>query len=309
MPERLQKLLARAGHGSRREIERLIEQGLVTINGKVATLGDHASETDKIEIRGEPVGVSKVAHFKPRVIAYHKPIGEVCTRDDPEGRPTVFDHLPRMQSSRWIAVGRLDINTVGLMLFTNDGELANKLMHPSGEIEREYAVRVLGGVDDAMIRRLLAGVELQDGRAAFETVDRAGGEGANTWFRVTLKEGRKREVRRLWESQGVTVSRLMRVRYGPIELERALKPGRWADLKPREMKQLYAAVGLKYVPPKTKAGVPGSRPPSTGRPAGRVKGGGDARGGKKSDARRQGRGLRDGGPRKDDRNPWGRGGK
>ena len=306
MAERLQKLLARAGHGSRREIERLIEQGLITINGKVATLGDHASETDTIEIRGEPVGVSKVAHFKPRVIAYHKPIGEVCTRDDPEGRPTVFDHLPRMQSSRWIAVGRLDINTVGLMLFTNDGELANKLMHPSSEIEREYAVRVLGQVDDAMMRRLLAGVELEDGRAAFETLERAGGEGANTWFRVTLKEGRKREVRRLWESQGVTVSRLMRVRYGPIELQRSLKPGRWVDLKPSDMKKLYSAVGMTYVPPKPKPGVTGSRPPASGRPARRGKGPDDA-GRRKKAPRQQGRTLRSRGSRDD--NPWGRGGK
>ncbi|MDX5334292.1 MAG: 23S rRNA pseudouridine(2605) synthase RluB [Gammaproteobacteria bacterium] len=295
MAERLQKLLARAGYGSRREIERLIEQGQITINGKPATPGDHASETDAIAIRGEPVALSRVSHFKARVIAYHKPVGEVCTRDDPEGRPTVFDHLPRMQSSRWVAVGRMDINTVGLMLFTNDGELANRLMHPSGEIEREYAVRVLGEVDDAMMKRLLAGVELEDGPAAFETLERAGGEGANTWFRVTLKEGRKREVRRLWESQGVTVSRLIRVRYGPIELQRALKPGRWADLKPREMRQLYEAVGLKYVAPKPKPGVTGSRPPSTSRRSAS----------RPAEAR---------GPRSRDRsggksNPWGRGGK
>lgn len=294
MAERLQKLLARAGYGSRREIERLIEQGQITINGKPATLGDHASETDAIAIRGEPVALSRAAHFKARVIAYHKPVGEVCTRDDPEGRPTVFDHLPRMQSSRWVAVGRMDINTVGLMLFTNDGELANRLMHPSSEIEREYAVRVLGEVDDAMMRRLLAGVELEDGRAAFETLERAGGEGANTWFRVTLKEGRKREVRRLWESQGVTVSRLIRVRYGPIELQRALKPGRWVDLKPREMRQLYEAVGLQYVAPKPRPGVTGSRPPSTSRRSAS----------RPAEAR---------GPRSRDRsggksNPWGRGG-
>ncbi|HDP88592.1 MAG TPA: 23S rRNA pseudouridine(2605) synthase RluB [Thioalkalivibrio sp.] len=284
MAERLQKLLARAGYGSRREIERLIEQGQITINGKVATPGDHASETDVIAIRGEPVALSKVAHFKARVIAYHKPVGEVCTRDDPEGRPTVFDHLPRMQSSRWVAVGRLDINTVGLMLFTNDGELANRLMHPSSEIEREYAVRVLGEVDDAMMKRLLAGVELEDGRAAFETLERAGGEGANTWFRVTLREGRKREVRRLWESQGVTVSRLIRVRYGPIELQRSLKPGRWVDLKPREMRLLYEAAGLKYVAPKPRPGATSSRPPSTAERGPRARG-------------------------KSNPNPWGRGRK
>lgn len=266
MSERLQKLLARAGYGSRREIERLIEQGLVTVNGKPAKLGDQASESDSITIRGQAISLAKTAHFKQRVIAYHKPIGEVCTRNDPEGRPTVFDHLPKMQSSRWIIVGRLDINTVGLLLFTNDGELANRLMHPSHEIEREYAVRVLGEVDERMLQRLRTGVELEDGKASFDSVEPAGGEGANRWFKVTLKEGRKREVRRLWESQGVTVSRLIRVRYGNIELGRELKPGRWRDLSWKEMGDLYRLVGLRFVPPKTdRTAQSRSRPPNVWR--------------------------------------------
>ncbi len=263
-PERLQKLLARAGYGSRREIERWIDEGLVAVNGKVAKLGDQATPEDQITLRGQPVALKAVTQFKPRVLLYHKPIGELCTADDPEGRPTVFDRLPPMKTSRWIVVGRLDINTVGVLLFTNDGELANRLMHPSHEIEREYAVRVLGEVDEAMLQRLRAGVELDDGPAHFDAITPQGGEGANRWFRVMLKEGRKREVRRLWESQGVKVSRLIRVRYGPIELPRSLRPGRWEDLGPGAMKRLYAQVGLPYEPPKD---TRRSRPPGT-RPAG-----------------------------------------
>lgn len=243
-PERLQKLLARAGYGSRREIERWIEEGQITLNGRVATLGDQATVEDRIELRGRPLALSKLARFKPRVLAYHKPAGEVCTRRDPGGRPTVFDRLPRMQSSRWIAVGRLDVNTLGLLLLTNDGELANRLMHPAYGIEREYMVRVLGTVDEAMLERLRTGVELEDGPARFDQIVAEGGEGANRWFRVRIGEGRKREVRRLWESQGLTVSRLIRVAYGPVTLERGLRPGRWRELKGAELAALYRAVGL-----------------------------------------------------------------
>lgn len=242
--ERIQKLLARAGYGSRREIERWIEQGLVTVNGRLARLGDLASPDDRLTLRGEPVVLKRVQQFKPRVIAYHKPEGEVCTERDPEGRPTIFRNLPRMRTSRWISVGRLDINTSGLLLLTNDGELANRLMHPSYGVERQYMTRVLGEVNEDMIARLRAGVELEDGRGRFDELVACGGSGANRWFRVSLREGRKREVRRLWESQGVRVSRLSRVRYGPVRLERGLRPGRWRELRGDELSALYAAVGL-----------------------------------------------------------------
>lgn len=248
-PERIQKLLARAGYGSRREIERWIAQGEITVNDKLAGLGDLCTAEDKILRRGEPLSVEQTQHTRVRVIMYHKPVGEVCTRDDPQGRTTVFDALPIMKTSRWIAVGRLDLNTVGLLLFTNDGELANRLMHPSREVQREYAVRVLGEVDNAMIERLKAGVELEDGRAQFDDIEIQGGDGANTWFRVILKEGRNREVRRLWESQGVKVSRLIRVSYGPIELPRSLRQGQWRDLSDKDMRDLYQCVEMSYETP------------------------------------------------------------
>lgn len=244
-PERIQKLLARAGYGSRREVERWVEQGLITINGEVARLGAQASVDDKITLRGELLALGAVAKFRPRVIAYHKPLGEVVSRKDPEGRSTVFDNLPRMQTSRWIAVGRLDVNTSGLLLFTNDGELAAKLMHPSSEIEREYAVRVLGEVDSDALKQLRTGVDLEDGMAHFESIAESGGGGANRWYHVMLKEGRNHEVRRLWASQGVTVSRLTRVRFGPVTLPKWLKPGKWQELESKPMSQLYRAVGLQ----------------------------------------------------------------
>lgn len=264
MTERLQKLLARLGHGSRREIERWIEDGLITVNGRVATLGDQAGPEDKVTIRGRVVPLK--ASARPRVIAYHKPDGELTTRKDPEGRPTVFEHLPRLRNGRWIAVGRLDYNTSGLLLFTTDGELAARLMHPSTEVEREYAVRVLGEVSPEALRQLTTGVELEDGPARFETLRDAGGAGANHWYHVTLREGRNREVRRLCEAVGLTVSRLTRVRYGPVALGRALRAGRWRDLEPREMGALYQAAGLDWQPPKPRreARRP-SRPPRTAR--------------------------------------------
>lgn len=242
--EKLQKVLARAGFGSRRELEKWIAAGRVSVNGKKATLGDRVAPEDKIHVDGKQISKQRVAEKKRRVLIYNKPLGEVTTKDDPEGRKTVFDHLPRITGSRWIVVGRLDINTMGLLIFTTDGELANKLMHPSSEIEREYAVRVLGEVAPEMLDRLTNGVELEDGKASFNSVNRAGGEGANQWYHVTLSEGKNREVRRLWESQGVKVSRLMRVRYGPITLPKFVRSGRWEELDEQQMAPLLECVGI-----------------------------------------------------------------
>jgi 23S rRNA pseudouridine2605 synthase len=244
--EKLQKVLARGGYGSRRELEKWISEGRVTVNGKVATLGDRVGPEDNIYVDGKSVSKLRLATKKRRVLIYNKPLGEVTTMSDPEGRPTVFDRLPRVTGGRWIVVGRLDINTMGLLIFTTDGELANKLMHPSSEIEREYAVRVLGEVTPEMIARLSSGVQLDDGMAKFNSVIMSGeGEGANQWFHVTLSEGKNREVRRLWESQGVTVSRLLRVRYGPITLPKFVRTGRWEELDEMQMKPLLACVGLE----------------------------------------------------------------
>ncbi|MBZ6396614.1 MULTISPECIES: 23S rRNA pseudouridine(2605) synthase RluB [Pantoea] len=246
MSEKLQKVLARAGHGSRREIESMIAAGRVSVDGKIATLGDRveSSKSLKIRIDGHLVSIAESAAEVCRVLAYYKPEGELCTRSDPEGRPTVFDRLPRLRGSRWIAVGRLDVNTCGLMLFTTDGELANRLMHPSREVEREYAVRVFGQVDDDKIRQLSKGVQLEDGPAAFKTLRFGGGEGINQWYNVTLTEGRNREVRRLWEAVGVQVSRLMRVRYGDITLPKGLPRGGWTELDLPAVNYLRNLVGM-----------------------------------------------------------------
>ncbi|KGD73118.1 23S rRNA pseudouridylate synthase [Tatumella morbirosei] len=232
MSEKLQKVLARAGHGSRREIEAIISAGRVSVDGKIATLGDRVETGSSLKIRidGHLVRVAETASEVCRVLAYYKPEGELCTRNDPEGRPTVFDRLPRLNGARWIAVGRLDVNTCGLMLFTTDGELANRLMHPSREVEREYAVRVFGQIDDEKIRQLSLGVQLEDGPAAFKTLKFGGGEGLNQWYNVTLTEGRNREVRRLWEAVGVQVSRLIRVRYGDIVLPKGLPRGGYMEM-------------------------------------------------------------------------------
>ena len=244
MAERLQKLLAAAGLGSRRELERWIEAGRVKLNGRVAKLGDRAGPDDRVMVDNEPVRLVASAQLAPRVIAYHKPVGELVTRDDPEGRPTVFDALPPLEGARWVAVGRLDINTAGLLLLTNDGELANALMHPSRQVAREYAVRVLGEVSDASIAKLKRGVQLDDGPASFETVRAAGGEGANRWYHVVLREGRHREVRRIWEAVGHKVSRLIRVRYGPVRMHRELATGKVKHLKAGEMASLYKAADM-----------------------------------------------------------------
>jgi 23S rRNA pseudouridine2605 synthase len=247
MSERLQKFLARVGLGSRREIEDWIRAGRITVNGEVARLGAQVSGTEAIRVDGKPVSLRTRA-FERRVLAYYKPVGEVTSRHDPEGKPTVFQQLPALKEGRWIAVGRLDVNTQGLLLLTNDGELANRLMHPSSQVEREYAVRVLGEVGPAVLERLQQGVLLEDGMAHFDAILDAGGSGANRWYHVVLHEGRNREVRRLWESQGVLVSRLLRVRYGPISLRPGLHPGQWEELDEAQIERLLKAVGMTAEP-------------------------------------------------------------
>lgn len=246
--EKLQKVLARMGVGSRRDVEAWIEEGRVKVNGAVATLGQRVGDRDAIAVDDRLLKREKIEEHVRRVLIYNKPEGEVCTRDDPEGRPTVFDRLPRLRSGRWINVGRLDINTTGLLMFTTDGELANRLMHPSYEMDREYAVRVRGEVDEEMIERLKAGVMLEDGPAKFSDIQEApGGEGFNHWYHVVVMEGRNREVRRLWESQGVVVSRLKRVRFGPVFLTSELTMGRYREMGQRELDILSEEVGLTPV--------------------------------------------------------------
>ena len=244
--EKLQKVLANAGQGSRREIETIIAEGRVSVDGKIATLGDRVTLHSglKIRIDGHLVNLNMAQKEVCRVLMYYKPEGELCTRHDPEGRATVFDRLPRLTGSRWIAVGRLDINTSGLLLFTTDGELANRLMHPSQEVDREYSVRVFGEVDEAMLNRLRKGVQLEDGPANFKTIKAVGGTGLNQWFDVTLMEGRNREVRRLWESQGIQVSRLIRIRYGNIQLMKTLPRGGWEEMGLESVNYLRELVGL-----------------------------------------------------------------
>ncbi len=244
--ERLQKVLANAGFGSRREIEGWIKEGRIKINGKLAKLGDRVSGDDLVQMRNRRVRVDRISEIERRVIVYNKPEGEIVTRHDPEGRPTAFRRLPKLKSSgRWIAVGRLDINSSGLMLFTTDGELANRMMHPSKAVEREYAVRVLGAITQDMLESLVNGVELEDGPARFEDIVESGGEGANRWFHVVIMEGRNREVRRMWEAVGAKVNRLKRVRYGPVMLGDRLHVGKCRDLDQKEMSELLAMVGLE----------------------------------------------------------------
>jgi len=244
MSEKLQKVLARAGKGSRREMETYISAGRVSVEGKTAYLGDRIDGTEQIRLDGHLVKLKPKEDDLCRVIMYNKPEGEMCTRKDPEGRPTVFDRLPPLENSRWVAVGRLDINTSGMLLFTTDGELANRLMHPSQKVEREYAVRVFGEVNEAMLQTLRAGVKLEDGPAKFQKITYKGGEGRNHWFHVVLSEGRNREVRRLWESQEVQVSRLIRVRYGDMEMKRQLPNGGWTELALGEVNYYRKLVGL-----------------------------------------------------------------
>jgi 23S rRNA pseudouridine2605 synthase len=242
--EKVQKVLARAGKGSRREMETMISEGRVSIDGKVAFLGDRVTGTEQIRLDGHQVKLTAQDEDICRVLVYNKPEGEMCTRKDPEGRPTVFDRLPPLETGRWVAVGRLDINTSGMLLFTTDGELANRLMHPSQKVEREYAVRVFGEINEAMLQTLRTGVTLDDGPARFQKITYRGGEGRNHWFHVVLSEGRNREVRRLWESQEVQVSRLIRVRYGDMEMQRQLPMGGWRELGLKEVNYFRKLVQL-----------------------------------------------------------------
>jgi 23S rRNA pseudouridine2605 synthase len=246
--EKLQKVLARMGLASRRDVEAWITAGRVKVNGKIAAVGQRVDLHDAIALDGRLIKREESAEVVRRVLIYNKPDGEICTRDDPEGRPTVFDRLPRPKEGRWINIGRLDINTTGLLLFTTDGELANRLMHPSYEMDREYAVRVRGEVTEEMIERLKTGVMLEDGPARFTDIKQApGGEGFNHWYHCVVMEGRNREVRRLWESQGLVVSRLKRVRFGPVFMTSDLPMGRWREMAQREVDILSEEVGLKPV--------------------------------------------------------------
>ncbi len=253
--ERLQKALASVGLGSRREMEAWIAEGRVQVNGETATLGSKVGPRDVVKVSGRRVYL-RFADKRTRILIYHKSEGEIVSRDDPAGRATVFDNLPKLRGAKWIAIGRLDFNTEGLMIFTTSGELANKLMHPRFEVEREYAVRVLGELSDEMIQKLLDGVELEDGPARLESLFVAGGEGANRWYRVIIKEGRKREVRRLFEHLGLTVSRLTRIRFGPISLPPQLRRGQKTELDDVTVAKILEWAGMEPSPQRATRGVP-----------------------------------------------------
>ena len=259
-PQKLHKMLADMGLGSRRELEDWIVAGRISVNALPAHVGQRVGPEDKVRVNGKLIHI----HFAPRaprVLIYHKPEGEIVSRDDPEGRPSVFDKLPRVGGGRWIAVGRLDFNTSGLLVFTTSGELANKMMHPSYELEREYAVRLIGELSDEQATRLTTGIELEDGTARFNALSDGGGEGSNHWYRVTIAEGRNREVRRMFEAVGLAVSRLMRVRYGPFELPRRLHRGEAEELKPEEVSRLLSAVPAAGKPRvRTDDGAPAAKP-------------------------------------------------
>ena len=241
--EKLHKVLADAGIGSRRDMEELIIAGRVSVNGEPAHIGQRVLATDQVRVNGKPLA-RKPPGRPPRVLLYHKPAGEIVTQDDPEQRPTVFEKLPKVSGGRWVAVGRLDINTEGLLIFTTSGELANRLMHPRYEVEREYAVRILGEFTEEQRQRLLDGIQLEDGPAKFSKIEDAGGEGANHWVRVVISEGRNREVRRIFEAVGITVSRLIRIRFGAIQLPRSVARGRYYELAPEWVQAWIHDLGI-----------------------------------------------------------------
>ncbi len=253
-PERLQKVLAQAGIGSRREIDEWVQAGRISVNGLPATPGQRIGPGDRVKLNGRLLALH-FAERSPRVLIYHKPEGEIVSRADPQGRPTVFERLPILRKGRWLAVGRLDFNTSGLLLFTTDGDLANRLMHPRYGLEREYAVRLLGRLDDEQTKSLLDGIQLEDGVARFISLRDEGGEGANRWYRVVIAEGRNREVRRMFEAVGLTVSRLMRVRYGTVELPARLKRGMWMEMSEADACRLAGVA-----PPQRNADERAARP-------------------------------------------------
>ncbi|MCL6556823.1 MAG: pseudouridine synthase [Burkholderiales bacterium] len=257
MSERLQKVLAAAGLGSRREIEDWIRAGRVKVNGRIATLGQTVTARDRVFVDGKPVRLRLKERRLPRVLLYNKPEGEIVSKADPQGRPTVFRNLPRLRTAKWIAVGRLDLNSSGLLLFTTSGELANRLMHPRYQVEREYAVRVMGRLGAEQVQRLLAGVEIDGQPARLEHIEDRGGEGANHWYHVVIREGRKREVRRLFEAVGLMVSRLIRVRYGSLRLPPRLRRGQFLELDRAQVAALLQEVGLN--PPRRESARPRAR--------------------------------------------------
>ena len=256
---KLQKALAQAGLGSRRDMEELVRAGRVTVNGSPATIGARVGPDDVILVNGQPVGRS-ADRTPPRVLLYYKPEGEIVSRDDPGGRPSVFDRLPRPRGAKWLAVGRLDLNTSGLLVLTTSGELANRMMHPRYEIEREYAVRVLGRLSLEQREKLLSGIRLEDGMARCEAVRDQGGEGANHWYHVVIREGRNREVRRLFDALGLRVSRLMRVRFGTLVLPRNLRRGQYFEMPPRDIRQLLGELGLETISPEAGRGERSAHP-------------------------------------------------